>query len=431
MIAEMKPGAFVRFLAALWQQRGWETAVRERSGGEYVVRGRHPGGARGLLYVRPGVDGVVTEDVLDRFRRHARERGVDVPVLATQGRLDQSVVDRAAETGVHLLDPARIETIVREGGFEQVLAQFTDADGGQAGGGMQSEPNAEATAAHTDGGTATGGNDALAAVLGPARTAAHTALSNLPGGVALLGHLPDVGRPTVPSRVAAAASRLPGFGGDEFPLDPLSPSAVGDEGDSDDSSGSASRFRPTLSRRSVGTVLLVMLVAVAGVLGAGTLVGNGASVSLVSGGGADGAGVSAVSTAPPENATLHARWTARRADSVSLQDGTTYEPPADETFLVVQLNVTNRGAAPSTFGPSALALETDGARYAVQPLVGTDGGFAGGLFAPGGQRTVWVAFSVPADAETGTLVVRPGSDAAREGVSFEHDGSMTVSVVSS
>jgi hypothetical protein len=426
----MRPEAFVRFLAALWQQRGWETAVRERSGGTYVVRGRHPDGARGLLYVRPGVDGVVTAEVLDQFRRRAREQGVDVPVLATQGRLDQSAVDRAAETGVHLLDPSRIEAVVREGGFEQVLATFTDADGGEAGRGTQSEATAETAAAHTDGGTAAGGNDALAA-LGPVRAAVLAALSHLPGGAGLVGRLADVGRPAVPSRVAAAASRLPGFGRDEIPLDPLSPSLDGDEADGGDSSGSASRLRPALTRRSLGTVLLVVLVAVAGVLGAGTLAGNDSPVSLASGGGGDGGGVSAVSTAPPENATLHARWTARRADSVSLTDGTTYEPPAGETFLVVQLNVTNRGGAPATFGPSALALERDGARYGVQPLVGTDGGFAGGLFAPGSQRTVWVAFSVPAGAETGTLVVRHGSDAARDGISFEHDGSMTVSVVSS
>jgi hypothetical protein len=184
-----------------------------------------------------------------------------------------------------------------------------------------------------------------------------------------------------------------------------------------------------LTRKTVVTAVLVVVVLVAGTLGAGTLAGT-VVPGAASPSGAD-VGVSAVSTTAPDEADLLVHWTASRSSTVTLANGTRYRAPANETFIVVQLNVTSTAAEPSTLGPSALRYETDGIRYAVQPLAGTDGGFAGGLFAPGEHRTVWVAFSVPADAASGTLLVRQGSDAARAGVAFQYDESMTVTVVES
>lgn len=418
MIADLPPEAFARLLAELWQQRGWQTAVRERSGGAYVVRGRHPSGSTGLLYVRPGADRTVSREVFDSFRRVAREQQVDVPVLATQGHLSEEVVTAATDAGVHLLDPPRIETVVEKGGFESVVQRVARAAGGNpsAGGERQSPTDGNQSGAggtaHADGGTAVEGDSAFARVLGPAVAAFGTAVERVPGGAAVGSRLPNP---------LEALSRLPLPGSSPPPLDPLSPEKGAD--------GRLAGLRPSLNRKTLLTAVLVLAVLVAGTLGAGTLArtvvpGN------ASAGGAD-VGVSAVSTAAPEEADLLVRWTASRSPTVTLANGTQYRAPANETFVVVQLNVTSTADEPSTFSQSALRYETDGRRYAVQPLVGTDGGFAGGLFAPGEQRTVWVAFSVPADAASGTLQVRRGSDAARVGVAFRYDESMTVTVVGS
>lgn len=131
----------------------------------------------------------------------------------------------------------------------------------------------------------------------------------------------------------------------------------------------------------------------------GPAVGLGSSFGV---GGDSGMDVSAVSTAG-SNATVDVHWNARTTDSLEV-NGTTYEAPAGETFLLVRMNVSNMASSPTQLDQGSLAVEVAGERYGHQPLDGETGFTQAGLFEPGETREVWTVFSVPADGESATLL---------------------------
>ncbi|MFB6092597.1 MAG: DUF4352 domain-containing protein, partial [Haloquadratum sp.] len=203
-------------------------------------------------------------------------------------------------------------------------------------------------------------------------------------------------------------ARLP-FGGDG--ADAADGEAGGPEGGSDDAGGGGlggdagplARARAlALQSVDVPAGMLPVILLIAFVVGA-TM---GPAVGLASPftGGGDGLDVSAVSTATPGNATVHVRWNAKTTRTLKL-NGTTYDLPDGQTFLLVRMNVTNRGSSPVQFSQSALAVEVAGRRYGHQPLDGVTGFPSAGLFEPGESREVWTVFTIPADAQSATLLV--------------------------
>ena len=353
--------AFPRLLADLWRERGWEARVASRDDGTHLVGGER-GGVRGLMLVLPDPDTEVRTAHLRAFVTSCRKRGVDVAVVATQGSFTGEVRRVASERGVHLLDRERLEKTIRKGGFEAVAARHRDGDHGDG--------------ASDEG--ASGDDD------GANSNAAHGDegwVSKL--RAALPDATPDAARGAVTTLRARAAS------------DP---------------------------RR-----LVAVVVAVA-VLTSGVVIG----VSGVPGG--DGTGghstdiaVSAVSTATPAaNESLVVRWNAATRPTLDSPHGAgTFDPPPNETFVVVRLDVRNGASEAVMFGGATLIFESDGVRYGSQPLSGanlttTD------RFTPGDVDTVWAVFSVPANATTGTVLVRNGLVADGPGVRFVHDPSLAV-----
>ena len=381
MIPELDPEDFVEFLAALWDDRGWETSTRERSDETYFVTGTRPDGKRGVIYTFPTTTSTVTQRHVETFVKFCRKNGIDVAVVATQGAFAEGAERVASERGVHLLDRSRLAETVEAGDLDEVLARFTG--GGRSGGVL----------------------DRLRDLGVPVPASVGSGLpSPAMLGAAVYGLLPVAG---------GSADTTTGSGGSS-PADQPAPSSP-----SPDGLGIVAGVR-AYATRPVPAVLLAVTLLVAFALGAtvGPAVGLGGGGPLAGGGDA-GPEVSAVSTAGGANATADVRWNARATDSITV-NGTTYDAPADQTFVLVRMNVTNGGDDPVQLAESALAADVAGTRYGHQPLDGVTGFPSAGLFAPGDSREVWTVFAVPDDVGSVTIVL---DDEAK--VRFVRDGSVT------
>ena len=177
----------------------------------------------------------------------------------------------------------------------------------------------------------------------------------------------------------------------------------GGEGPVDRVREAVSRARsaaPPVPRRVAAAVLLALAVVVAGVVVGPSALGFG-------GGGEEPTdSVHARSLTPASSdGLLLVSWDASRTDAIDPDpdDDTAYYPREGQTFLVVELKVTNAGGSAVPVSESGFLVEANGTVLGHQPLAGTDG-FAGREVVPGDTLLGWVAFSVPADAENDTLV---------------------------
>lgn len=367
MIPELEPEDFVSFLGDLWGERGWETSVQERANGTYFIIGERGDGRRGVLFVFPTTDSHVSGQHLRRFVTLCGKKGVDVAVVATQGAYADEARKIADAKGIHLLDRTTLEGTVEEGGFHHVLREYT-------------------------------GGGPLDPILAKLRALGLPVPETLP-----------LDLPFDPAELQARIrSNLGGYSGESDDSDADGPPP---DGEGDGGGGGRLGALPVSPRTLLPVVVAALLLVVAGsTMGALTVPGVGGD------GGSDTA-ISAVSTASA-NAALDVRWNARTTDSITV-NGTTYDAPENETFVVVRMNVTSRSESPEQLPQERLALEVAGDRYGYQPLKNTTGFPGAGLFAPGESREVWTAFSVPADAESGTLLVRSGEGVP--GVKFTRD----------
>jgi len=364
VIPELDPEDFVGFLSAMWEERGWETSVRERSDETYFVTGKRPDGKRGVIYTFPTTTATVTERHLTRFVAFCKQKGIDVAVVATQGAFAEGAERVASERSVHLLDRATLADTVEEGDLEGVLARFTGTGGA---------------------------GPVLGRLRGLGVPVPDSLVGRLPSpavvGALVYGLLP-VGGGSVATHTGSGGS----------PADQPAPSSP-----SPDGLGIVAGCRK-YATRPVPAVLLAVTLLVAFALGAAV----GPAVGLAGvgpfGGGDAGPEVSAVSTAGGANATADVRWNARATGSLTV-NGTTYDAPEGQTFLLVRMNVTNGGDEPMQFEQSGLAADVAGTRYGYQPLDGVTGFPSAGLFAPGDSREVWTVFAVPDDAGSVTIVL--------------------------
>lgn len=358
MIPELDPEAFVEFLSALWNEKGWETSVRERADGTHFVTGKRSSGKRGAIYVFPTTTSTVTERHIRTFVQFCTKNGIDVAVVATQGAFAEGAERVASQRGIHLLDRSTLADTVEEGGLGEVLARFTDDNGALGRLREVGVPVPESVGSR---------------IPSPAVVVAHVH-GVLPGGGTATARTGDTGSSSA-DRPTPASSSPNGF-------------------------GIVAGCRK-YATQPVPAVLLAVALLGAFVLGAA--VGPAVGVGGVPGGGDAGPDVSAVSTVGEANATADVRWNARATGSLTV-NGTTYDAPSGQTFLLVRMNVTNDGSEPMQFEQSALTADVAGTRYGHQPLTGVTGFPSAGLFAPGDTRAVWTAFAVPEDAGSVTIV---------------------------
>lgn len=420
MIDSLDPRAFVRLVAGIWKRRGWQTKVKPRNGGTFFVLCRREDGAFGLVYVVAG-DREVGENPFTNVASMAREKEAKSVTIVTQGDFADPVRERAAATGINLLGPDRLEQLVRQGGYEDLLPDGVSPDGTASGGtGGESEEGRGETAA--DGSA----DSDLPAALDPV-------VERLPAGVtaALLGVVASArdavaSSETVPDPLAPAGhdgggdGSGSGDGGGGVGSDGDGGGSGSDGGDGSDAGGGRLPSIPVpISPRIAAVALLAVLLVVAA-----STVGTSALGGVVAGGDStDPVAVAALSTASAENASVEFRWNAVTTERLTLANDTTFTAPEGEVFVAVAVNATPTGSAPGSVPQSDLVLQSDGTRYAYQPLSDVQS-FNGGLFAPNETTAVWTVYSVPADTPSGTLVVLP--DEQQRLVRFVHDPDLEV-----
>ncbi|MGM0591017.1 MAG: DUF4352 domain-containing protein [Halobacteriota archaeon] len=165
------------------------------------------------------------------------------------------------------------------------------------------------------------------------------------------------------------------------------------------------------------------------VLGVGGTVAPGLAIPSVSvpGSSSDDIAVSAVSATGVADASLEVAWRARTGATVTTGNDTTYAAPTGEQFVVLHLDVTNTGSTPTTLDADQVLVESEGQRYAHQPLQGVSG-FEVGILDPNESTSAWLAFSVPRASTSATVLVHPTDSSSRPSVRFVHDHSVSASV---
>jgi hypothetical protein len=130
MFEDMAAADFPAFLSAFWEDKGWDTSVKENDDGTYLVAGDKSDGTRGLIGVRPTEDTEIGASEVEDFAAFCDKKGVDVRVMATRGRFTTGARSAADAGDVHLLDPNELASAVRDEGAEDIVAEFTSAGGG-------------------------------------------------------------------------------------------------------------------------------------------------------------------------------------------------------------------------------------------------------------------------------------------------------------
>lgn len=117
--------------------------------------------------------------------------------------------------------------------------------------------------------------------------------------------------------------------------------------------------------------------------------------------------VTAVSLSQGSATPVDVRWDARRQESIVAPNGETFAAGANETFVVVQVNVSNPTNESMVFRANYLSLSANNTRYGNQFLKGGSGQLPVQVPA-GGSKRAYVVYSIPKDAASATLLGLPG-----------------------
>ncbi len=175
--------------------------------------------------------------------------------------------------------------------------------------------------------------------------------------------------------------------------------------DADDSDDSEDGFSLPISTsvppKAIAGVVVAIAAIVLAVVVAPMLLGTGGKVAET------GWNVTAASTTP-DNVTsaLYVQWNAKRVSKLDPESGDdgVYRPRDGNQFLLVTMNVTNDGADSVGLRPRDFVLRSNGTLHGHQPLVNASG-FDPNVLEAGESVTVWMVFSIDADATEATIVV--------------------------
>ncbi|MFB6124790.1 MAG: restriction endonuclease [Halanaeroarchaeum sp.] len=178
-----------------------------------------------------------------------------------------------------------------------------------------------------------------------------------------------------------------------------------------------------------GLMALLGLVAVIaiGVVGAQTVgvVPDLGTLPVLGGAGGSGFTMTAASlSSGTGGGGLDVAWHARPQKKV-VTDAGRFEPDPGSRFVVVQMNVTNRGDSQMVVTPRFFGLAANNSRVGPQLLNGAKGQPPMPV-PPGGERSVWVAFPVDEGVDEGTLLGLPGERVPP--IRFHRDRSLSFAV---
>lgn len=189
---------------------------------------------------------------------------------------------------------------------------------------------------------------------------------------------------------------------------------------------------PGIPTRGLTTLLVVAAVVAIGLVGAqhfGVLPDLTAQVpGFVPSFGVGGGGgftVTAASLTAGNGSAVDVAWNADVQSQVTTQEGKTFTAPDGETFVVVQMNVTNHRSDPVIFRSRSLAFAANNTRHGPRHLKGALGQPPAQI-PPGNSTSLWVVFSVDRDVDSGTLLGLPGTDAPP--IQFHRDRELPMQV---
>lgn len=145
MLNGMDESEFGQFVAALWEQQGWQTQVKRNDGRVFVAVLRPETGEEGLLWALPASDDVGGQQV-QKFASLCEGYEVEEAAIVAAGSLSDHARKVAKGTGVELLDGDKVEMLLKRkelthlaekygGGSADGSATDADGDGGEAGDG--------------------------------------------------------------------------------------------------------------------------------------------------------------------------------------------------------------------------------------------------------------------------------------------------------
>jgi len=362
MVTDLEDREFAEMLAAIWERHGWSTDVTTQAE-TVMVAGDRPDGRRGAILVASG-SGVVGEAPVQQLQELKAEKGIDVAVAATNESFSQDARDLAGRESIHLLDPETLAETAEAQGFEDLLEQYS---GGGSSAGLGSILPSGLLGAVQSGSSA------------PFK--ALSSLSSLVPGRSTLGSVINLFTGGSGSRALVAVVGIVGvlLLGNVFGFGVFGGGLGG------------------LPIPDFG-----ILDAIGGVLGALPL------PELGLGGG--GYSVTAVSLVDADAEPVAIEWDAKQTSEVVGPNGTRYESPENYTFVVVQLNASNPTAETVLLEPSTFGYATGKKRYGPQPLDGAQGQLPV-VVPPLSYNRGYVVFSVPEEADSGTLLALPGPEA--------------------
>ncbi|WP_135806694.1 restriction endonuclease [Halorussus marinus] len=132
MLQEMDQSEFGQFVAALWDQQGWETQVKTDDGRTFVAVQRPETGDEGLLWAIPASAGEVGGKQVQQFVKLCREYGVDEAAIVSAGSASDHAEKAAQGTQIKLLDGEGVMTFLERRDMTDLLERHA---GGATGGG--------------------------------------------------------------------------------------------------------------------------------------------------------------------------------------------------------------------------------------------------------------------------------------------------------
>lgn len=135
MFDTMDDRGFAEFLAALWEQRGWETNVQEDDPGQFMITGDKESGERALMMIDPDTEATVAGQPVQTLVGICDAKNVDLGVVATRGEFTDDAERIAAANDIHLLDTNVLEATVEAENLENIVEEYvTGGDGSILGG---------------------------------------------------------------------------------------------------------------------------------------------------------------------------------------------------------------------------------------------------------------------------------------------------------
>ena len=134
MSKEMDRSTFGEFVAALWEQQGWQTQVKRDGQKVFVAVQRPQTGEEGLLWAIPAGEGEIGGKQVQQFAKLGRQYEVEESAIVTAGAVSEHARKAASSTGVELLDGEGVAALVQQRGLEDLVRKFDgDAGGGDDG----------------------------------------------------------------------------------------------------------------------------------------------------------------------------------------------------------------------------------------------------------------------------------------------------------